>query len=389
MVWWVFNCLPRGAGTGRLFSAFTEINIMKREYILISLFFLITAIFFYLFYEIMVPFFAPICWAAVFVIIFFPVYEKVLRKVRTKGVASLVLCVFIIILIIGPLTYLFVALVNEAAAAVAKVNAMHRSGELDNILTFNLPWVDAMKEQLSQYYDISNINLDQIIKDSIDKVGEVIFSQTSWIVTNGTKMVFYFCLMIFTMYYFFKDGEKIIHKIKRLMPLPEQQVDKAFAQLRDVIQATMYGGLVVALIQGLLGGLLFVIMGIPSPVFWGAIMAFLAIIPFVGAFLVYVPAGIILFFSGSYIKGILVIAIGTLVISQSDNIIRPYLISGKTTLHPLMLFFTILGGIYLFGLLGLIVGPLIAAVFITLLNTFEVKLHPEDQPLAADSSDDA
>ncbi|MDH4155962.1 MAG: AI-2E family transporter [candidate division Zixibacteria bacterium] len=362
---------------------------MKREYILISLFFLITAIFFYLFYEIMVPFFAPICWAAVFVIIFFPVYEKVLRKVRTKGVASLVLCVFIIILIIGPLTYLFVALVNEAAAAVAKVNAMHRSGELDNILTFNLPWVDAMKEQLSQYYDISNINLDQIIKDSIDKVGEVIFSQTSWIVTNGTKMVFYFCLMIFTMYYFFKDGEKIIHKIKRLMPLPEQQVDKAFAQLRDVIQATMYGGLVVALIQGLLGGLLFVIMGIPSPVFWGAIMAFLAIIPFVGAFLVYVPAGIILFFSGSYIKGILVIAIGTLVISQSDNIIRPYLISGKTTLHPLMLFFTILGGIYLFGLLGLIVGPLIAAVFITLLNTFEVKLHPEDQPLAADSSDDA
>jgi len=361
---------------------------MKREYILISLFFLITAIFFYLFYEIMVPFFAPICWAAVFVIIFFPLYKKVLKKVKARGLASFILCIFIIILIIGPLTYLFVALVNEAATAVAKINTMYKNGELEKILTFDIPLIDAMRQKLDQYYDLSKINLDQIIKDAIDKVGGIILSQTSWVIANGTKMVFYFFLMIFTMYYFFKDGEKLIYKIKRLMPLPKEQIDTVFSQLHDVIQATMYGGMVVALLQGFLGGLLFMIMGIPSPVFWGAIMAFLAILPFVGAFIVYVPAGIILFFGGAYLKGLLIIAIGTLVISQSDNLIRPYLIAGKTTLHPLMLFLTILGGIYIFGLLGLIIGPLIAAVFTTLLKTFELKLHPEDEALPVQSSEE-
>jgi len=267
---------------------------------------------------------------------------------------------------------------------VTKVNAMYKSGELDNILAFDVPWIDAVKKKLNQYYDLSQINLNELIKDSIDKVTGIIFNQTSWLITNATKTVFYFILMIFTMYYFFKDGESIVHKMKRLMPIPPEQVEITFAHLRDVIQATMYGGVVVALIQGLLGGILFAIVGIPSAVFWGAIMAFLSIIPFLGAFIIYVPAGIILLLGGSYVKGIVVIAVGTIVISQSDNLIRPYLISGRTAMHPLMLFFAILGGIALFGLLGVIVGPLIAAVFVTLLRIFEFKLHPQVEPEAVD-----
>lgn len=105
-------------------------------------------------------------------------------------------------------------------------------------------------------------------------------------------------------------------------------------------------------------------------------MAFLSIIPLVGAFLVYVPAGVVLILGGSYISGIIVIAVGSLVISQIDNVIRPALISGKTSLHPLLLFFAIMGGIYLWGLLGIIIGPIIAAVFITLIKILEMKLHP-------------
>ena len=352
---------------------------MKREYLLVALFLLIAAIFFYLFYRIIIPFFVPITWAAVFVIIFFPLYEWVCKKVKSRGLASLLLCLFIVILIIGPITYLFAALVDEAADAVSKVNAMYKSGRLDNILAIEVPGIDAIKEKLNQYYDLSKVNLDELIKDSIDKVTGVIFNQTSWLIANATKTIFYFLLMIFTMYYFFKDGAAIVNKLKRLMPIPPEQVELTFCHLRDVIQATMYGGVVVALIQGLLGGILFAIVGIPSAVFWGAIMAFLAIIPFVGAFIIYVPAGIILLLGGSYVKGIVVIAVGTFVISQSDNIIRPYLISGRTSMHPLMLFFTILGGIYLFGLLGIVVGPLIAAVFVTLLRIFEFKLHPETE----------
>ncbi|MFQ6009003.1 MAG: AI-2E family transporter, partial [Candidatus Zixiibacteriota bacterium] len=357
----------------------------KREHLLIVLFFLFAAAFVYLFYRIIIPFFVPICWAAVLVILFSPLYEKLRAKVKSKGLASLLMCLFIIILIIGPITYLFGALVKEAADAVVKVNAMYKNGELDRILAFNLPWIDAIKAKLSQYYDLTKINLDQVIKDSIDNVANVILSQTSSLIANATRAIFYFVLMIFTMYYFFKDGEKIIRQMKRLMPISAEQVEITFGHLRDVIQATMYGGVVVAMIQGLLGGTLFAIVGIPSAVFWGAIMAFLSIIPFLGAFIIYVPAGIILVIGGSYIKGIIVIAVGTIIISQIDNVLRPLLISGRTAMHPLMLFFAILGGIALLGLLGIVVGPLIAAVFMTLLKILEIKLHPEPE-VAADES---
>ncbi|MCH9024635.1 MAG: AI-2E family transporter [candidate division Zixibacteria bacterium] len=121
---------------------------------------------------------------------------------------------------------------------------------------------------------------------------------------------------------------------------------------------------------------MFWIFVITSTVFWGAVMALLSIIPIVGAFVVYIPAGIVLMIGGSFVKGFLIIGIGIIIISQVDNVIRPLLISGRTSIHPLLLFFSILGGISLFGLLGLILGPLIAAVFITLLQILEYKLHP-------------
>jgi len=360
---------------------------MKSEYILVSLFFLITAIVFYLFYQLIIPFFAPMAWAAVFAILFFPLYEKVLQWTRSRGLSSLLVCIIIIILIIGPVTYLFVALVSEAANAVAKVNAMIKSGELEQMLAIDVPWLEAAKEKLSKYYDLSKINLDQIIKQSMESVSGVILNQTSWLITNTTRLVFYFLLMIFTLYYFFKDGEVLVQKTKRLMPLTPNQINVTFRQLHDVIQATMYGGVVVALIQGLIGGILFAIVGIPSPIFWGAIMAFLSVIPFVGAFIVYIPAGLILIIGGSYVKGIVVIAVGSVVISQIDNVLRPFLISGRTSMHPLLLFFTILGGIYMFGLLGVVLGPITAAVFVTLLKIFEFKLHPEAEASVAQEPD--
>jgi predicted PurR-regulated permease PerM len=174
------------------------------------------------------------------------------------------------------------------------------------------------------------------------------------------------------------------------MPLTAEQVNVTFRQLRDIIAATMYGGVAVALLQGLLGGILFALVGIPSPVFWGAIMAFLSIIPIVGAFIVYIPAGVILFVGGSYIKGIIVITVGSIVISQVDSVLRPYLIAGKASMHPLLLFFAIMGGIALFGLLGVVLGPMIAAIFVTIIKIFEFKLHPElEQVINEDSPGEA
>ena len=111
---------------------------------------------------------------------------------------------------------------------------MYKSGQLDELLDFQVPGFDGIKDKLAPYYDISKINLDEIIKDAVNRVSQVLVSQTTWLVTNGTRAVFYFGLMCFTMYYFFKDGELIINRLKHLMPLSTQQVDLAFKQLQDV-----------------------------------------------------------------------------------------------------------------------------------------------------------
>jgi predicted PurR-regulated permease PerM len=349
---------------------------MKRETLTAILFLLIAALLFYLFYRLIAPFSAPLCWAAVIAIIFFPLYERLRNRLRSPGVASALMSLLVLLIIIGPITYLFIALVNEAADAVNKVNDLYRSGELDAMLSFDVPWFDTLREKLAPYYDLSKVNMQQIARDSIDGVSGVILNQTSWMVANGTKAVFYFVLMIFTLYYFFKDGERLIRRAKRIVPLDPERVNETFHQLRDVVQATMYGSGIVALFQGLLGGVLFAVFGVPSPVFWGALMAFLSIIPFLGAFIVYVPAGLILILGGSYVKGILMIGIGTIIVSQIDNLLRPYLISGRTQMHPLMLFFSIMGGIALFGILGMVVGPMIAAGFDTLVKILDYRLNP-------------
>lgn len=355
---------------------------MTREHILSVLFFLFTAACFYLFYQMSAAFFIPICWAAVFVITFYPMYQKILKKFKRKGLTSALMCLLIIILIVGPFAYIFAVLVNEAAIAVAKVNALHASGELDELLSIDVPWIRKLKQTLSQYIDVSRFDLKNMVKDLADNVSSFLFSQTGWLISNGTRLVFYFGLMTFTMYYFFKDGEELIKQIKILIPLPSSQVQRIYRHLRDIIYATMYGGVVVALLQGLLGGIMFAIFGISSPVFWGAVMALLSIIPFIGAFIIYIPAGMILIFTGSYVKGILVIAIGTLVVSQVDNVLRPLIVSGKTEMHPLLLFFSMLGGFAMFGLLGIVLGPLIAAVFVTLLKILELRLQEGDEGVA-------
>lgn len=350
---------------------------MNREQMHISLFFLIAAIIFYLFFKIMLPFFIPLCWAAVFAVIFYPLQKRFATRLKNRSLLATVMCLLVVLVIIGPVTYLFVAVVYQAAGAVAQVNDLYNSGRLQQLLDGRLPLWQSIKDMLAPYYDLSQIDIGELARDAVGKLSGVVLDQTTWLVTNATKAVFNFGLMVFAMFYFFREGDQIAARIKRLLPLESVQIDTAFTQLREVIQATMYGGVAVALLQGCLGGILFALVGIGSPVFWGAVMAFLSLIPFVGAFIVYVPAGIILIATGSTIKGIIVIAAGVLIISQVDNVVRPILISGRTSLHPLLLFFAILGGITLFGLVGLVVGPIVAAAFVILFNIFEMRLHTD------------
>jgi predicted PurR-regulated permease PerM len=348
---------------------------IKSEQISTALFFLIAAAFCYLAYKLFVPFFIPIAWAAVFAILFSPLHTRIHKRVKkpalTAGLTSLV----VLLVIVGPVTLLMLQLVSEAGAAVRHVNALYESGELERLLSSHLPSLDFAREKLAGWVDLSSTNLTEMAKDALQRLSNFVLNQTSAIVSGGSQIVLHFLLMTFSLYYFFKDGPAIAKRLQRLVPLGEEEVKSTFKELRDLIFATMYSGVMVAVLQGIAGGILFAAVGIPSAVFWGSVMAFLSVLPIIGAFLVYVPAGLILIISGSVTSGVIVLAVGGGVISQIDNFLRPVLVSNRSAMHPMILFFSMMGGVALFGLLGIILGPVIAAIVLTILRVVELSIH--------------
>lgn len=364
---------------------------MKRHYLSISLFLAVAAAIFYLFYRLLAPFFAPLMWAVVFAILFHPLYTRLLKKVKRPGLASMLILILIIVVIIGPVALLSVMLVEQAASAVQRVTEMRQNGEMDNLWSQIAPWWDGIVARLSPYVDVQQLDLRAISENAVSWLGGFFVNQTSWIIANVSKAIFYFLLMLFTLYYLLKDGVTLVGRIGALMPLERSRTDAMLKELKGIISSTMISGIVIALIQGAVGGIMFALIGIPSALFWGAIMAFLSVIPLLGAFIIYVPAGIILIINGDVVQGCIIIGVGTLIVSQIDNFLRPYMVAGGTNMHPLMLFLSMTGGIALLGIEGLIAGPLVAAAFVTILEVFENEIGPwgdqssqVDKPIAPD-----
>lgn len=351
---------------------------MKREQYSAAIFLGLAAVILYLFYNLISPFFAPVAYAAILVVVSYPLYVRVLAWVKSPVAASVIMCATVTIAIVAPLIYLLAALTGEAESALNYLTEMYRSGKISLLLAnFSFPGMEALKEKIAQYADPKSLELESIVVSVLSTVSKAIGSQLTTLIANTGKSLFYFGLMLFSMFFFFRDGAGMVTQFARLIPLPSDQIDVRVAEIKNVIEATIFGGIVVALLQGIAGGVLFAVVGINSPVFWGAMMAFLSFLPIVGAFIIFVPAGVILIIGGSLVKGIIVLAVGAIIISQIDNFVRPWLIAGRTSIHTLLLFFSILGGIALFGLLGIVLGPVIAAITVAMARMVSATLHPE------------
>ncbi len=361
---------------------------MKREYLYATIFFGVVAISFYLFYRLVAPFFTPIFWAAIFVIIFYPLYTRLEKYITSPNIRSILMTALIVILIIGPITYLGVALVQEAVGMLEQFKNWADQGKLDKLFDFtHSSYYIMIQNKLAPYIDLSKIEPKTIIENALKSVSKVALSQATEIITNAGRIVLEFLLMVFFMFFLFRDGEALFLQIREVIPMSPEKTHITIRHLKNVIQSTMYGGVVVALIQGALGGIMFAALGLPAPVFWGAVMAFLAFIPILGTYLVYIPAGLIMLFTGHYVKGIILISIGTVVVSQIDNVLRPMLVSGRTGMHTMLLFLSIMGGIGMFGLLGIVLGPFIAAVFVSIFNIFRLKLAEDTVAMAGPSAE--
>jgi len=327
----------------------------------------IVLLLFYLFYKILNPFLITIAWAMVLSITFYPLYKLFLKYVKRSWAASLLTLLAILITIFGPFSYIVSALTGEITSVYI---AIEEKGieTITNIQSY--PKLQELLQKLASYEMLKGFDLQEGIVNSLKTVGDYIVKHVSDVFKNAFILVLNFVIMCLTIYYFLKDGETLTEYLKNLLPFSEEQKRKLVERVKETVIAAVYGQIAVGIAQGTLGWIAFWILGLPSPVFWGTVMAFFSFVPFFGTLLVWGPAVVILILSGSLGKGIGLLLFGVLIISNIDNVLRPLIIGSQAKLHTLLVFFSVLGGIQFLGFLGFILGPLIAALCLSLFEIY-------------------
>jgi predicted PurR-regulated permease PerM len=346
---------------------------MKREHVFITFIIFLTFLSIYLLYQILLPFLSSIIWAILLALVFYPIFQKLQRILKKREILSaLIMTLLVFIVIVLPFTLLLASLASEVVDVYHRAEEMIRTGQLQAYLerAKEIPILKWILARLSDHIDFSQMDPLPLILKNLKQISNFIFTQTTILLKGFSTFIAGFFFTLLSLYYFFKDGSHLFGRLKEVVPLPSKERDLLIQRFKDMIDATIYGGILIALIQGLLGGFSFWALGLPSPVFWGTAMALLSFIPIGGTAFIWGPAGILLLIGGSILKGLILIGLGVFVISMVDNLLRPFFISTRTKIHPLLLFFAVLGGVQAFGLIGLVAGPLIATLFLTLIEIY-------------------
>jgi len=331
----------------------------------------LTALLGYLAYQIMSPFLTAIAWAMVFSIVFYPVYAVIARYVRIKEVASVLTIAIILVMLIGPITYLSNILITEMRAVLERMTPERVEGIKQY---FNNMRSSSLFERISPYIGDVGMPSQDLLMEGIKKAGKALIERMT--ITNIVSLLADFLFMIFTIFFLLRDGPSFLSKARDFMPFSEREKDRLATQAKDMVVSTVYGGTIVAIIQGLLGGLAYYFLGINSPVMWGVAMSVMSFVPLVGTFSIWGTASAFFVLTGNPMKGAGLFVYGVLVISMVDNILRPLIIGTRTKMPTILILFSVLGGIKLFGMIGFVMGPLIMAVFLSVLYIFR---HREDE----------
>ncbi|MCD6198992.1 MAG: AI-2E family transporter [Deltaproteobacteria bacterium] len=321
------------------------------------------------------PFFEPIAWAIILGLFFYPIYSWMRRTLKvSEGLASLGMCILIIAFIIIPVFALLGSLTTEVIRVYTEVQEDLNAGDFTIVPDKNKSPI--LNKTISNVLDILKTHetrVTEILTDLSKKMGEFFLKQGTVIFKNVASIIFKAALMLVTLFYIFKDGERMLQTFKDLLPLPRRDVENLVKAMDDVLSATLYGNLLNAFIQGSVGFFIMWSLDFSAPLLWGMIMGLTTFIPMIGPALVWFPATIYLFLAGLYLKAAILLAFSILIISQIDYFLRPLFISGKTQIHTLILFFSILGGLSVFGFLGLILGPILMALCVSILELYRMN----------------
>lgn len=323
--------------------------------------------------------FLSILMAAIFSGLLYPVYSKISRGLKGKtSISSLLTIVLFVFIILIPLGGILVLVAEQAINASQGINPILKE-------EFSNPG-----NMIQELYEIPIVNkvfptqdkLVTAIEGAIKGIGNFVVANVGHISAGAVNFFFQFFVMLFTMYYFLIYGKDYLIRLLYCLPLNSVEENLLLSKFTTVTRATLKGTFVIGGIQGALGGIAMAIAGIDNTIFWAVIMAVFSIIPAVGPAIIWAPAGAFLIFSGNTVAGISLILFGLIVIGNIDNILRPRLVGREAQLPDLMIFFGTLGGLAFFGASGLIIGPIIAALFVSIWDiyakTFQKALDPAD-----------
>jgi len=330
---------------------------------------LITIAFLYL----VKPFFYPIFWAAIIAGIFYPVFKKIKSTIKHANISSLITIVIILVIIIIPVALLSSLILKESLSLYTSLS--NNQAPIISAVKNVIGWV-----QNNPITDRFNID-EQQVTAKLTEIAKTIagFSLTAAknLTQNSLTFLVMFVIMVYALFFFLKDGEKILKKLAHISPLGDEHEIIMYKKFTSTVRAVLKGTLIVGAIQGFLGGVLFYIAGIESALILGIIMMLFSIVPGFGSYVVWLPAAITMFILGNVWQGVLLVVVGAAVISTIDNLLRPILVGKDTQMHPLLILFSTLGGLLIFGISGFIIGPIITALLLSLWEMYEQYYREE------------
>ena len=338
----------------------------------LTLLVLVTVLFMFL----LKPFFAPIFWACAMTLLFYPVQMRLLQRwgnrPNTIALTTLLLCVVVLVIPVLLILSSFVAEGTELYARIesGEINAnvyLERARDAMPLLQRILDWLEMDLAQLEEQATAGALAASGFAARNVFSLGQSTFN-----------FILSLALMLYLTYFLLRDGASLVDLLMRAIPLGDERERLLFSKFAEVTRATIKGNLVVAIVQGTLGGIIFFILAIPTPVLWGVAMAIVSLIPAVGAGLIWLPFALYLFITGEFTSGMVLVIYGVAVIGLADNILRPILVGRDTKLPDWMVLLSTLGGLVMFGIHGFVMGPLVAALFIVFWQIFCKDYSDED-----------
>ena len=331
------------------------------------------------------PFLYPVATAIIVAVVFYPAHQRILAWTKGKsGRASLFSTLILLFLFAIPLFVIVVMATNEGVAAAQYLT--RKSAEEGGLALFLTAMAEKGLKFIGRWVDVTNYDIRGAVTSHVQQAGVWMLGSGATILKNFASLIGKSLISLVVVFFLFRDGRDWIRRAEGIIPLSPEQARRLVSNISDTIVANVYGILSVGLAQGLLTGIVVAIVGMQSPLLLGLGAALASVVPVVGAALVWAPAGVYLIFTGATWKGVFVLLWGVFVVSAADNIVRPWVVSGKVELHPLVLLFFILGGLEAFGFLGLFLGPVIASVLAVLFDMFREELDGGGNVLASQAA---